>query len=353
MLGAWLIVALAGCSSPKSEPVSTPASPTTPSATTGEKPDNKPIRAALVLDVGGPDDKSFNAAAVAGLDRAEKELGVEKRYLESQSDADYQANLTTLANGGYDIVFAIGYKMHDALAAVAPQFPNVKFAIVDSDAPNLPNCAGLEFKEEQGSFLAGYLAASVTKTKIIGFVGGEQIPLIEKFEAGYKAGAKTADPNVRVVATYTGDWNDVNKGKQQAEQEFGNGADIIYHAAGKAGLGVIQAASEKGTGFYAIGVDQDQDGEAQGRVLTSMVKHTDNAVFDTIKRVKAGQFQPGTQLYDLKSDGVGLSEMKYTKQDIPADVLSRLDKITQLIKDGQIVPPTTLKEEETFQPPKI
>lgn len=342
-LGMGLLIALAGCGSPKAEQGA---------AANGNQNGNT-IRAALVLDVGGPDDKSFNAAAVAGIDRAAKELGVEKRYLESKSDADYQTNLTTFANDGYNIVFAVGYKMQDALKAVAAQFPNVKFAIVDGDAPNAPNCAALQFKEEQGSFLAGYLAAAMTKTKTIGFVGGEQIPLIEKFEAGYKAGAKTADPNVRVLATYTGDWNDVNKGKQQAEQEFGNGADIIYHAAGKAGLGVIQAASEKGAGFYAIGVDQDQDGEAPGRVLTSMVKHLDNAVFDTVKRVKEGQFQPGTHLYDLKSDGVGLSEMKYTKQDVPANVLEHLNTITQMIKDGRIVPPTTLKDEETFQPPKL
>jgi len=193
----------------------------------------------------------------------------------------------------------------------------------------------------------------MSRTKKIGFVGGEKIPLIEKFEAGYRAGAKTADPAVQVLSAYTGDWNDLEKGKSQAAQEFGNGADIVFHAAGKAGLGVIQAAAEKGKGFYAIGVDRDQDGEAPGRVLTSMVKKLDNAVFDTVKRLKEGQFTPGTHVYDLQADGVGLSEMKYTKQDVPQDVLARLDRLSKMIADGQITPPTTLEQAAAFQPPKM
>jgi len=311
------------------------------------------LKAALVLDTGGVDDKSFNAGAWAGLQRAIKQLGVQGRYAESQTPADYKTNLTQFASGGYDIVFAIGYKMEDALKEVAPQFPNVKFAIVDSEAPNLPNCEGLVFKEEQGSFLAGFLAASMSKTKKIGFVGGEQIPLIEKFQAGYTAGAKTADPGVQVLPAYTGDWNDLEKGKLDANQEFASGADIIYHAAGKAGLGVIEAAREKGDGFYAIGVDQDQDGIAPGRVLTSMVKHVDNAVYDTIARLQKGQFTPGTQVYGLKENGVGLSEMKYTRSAIPPAVLANLQKLTRMVADGQVIPPTTQAGVKTFTPPKL
>jgi len=312
-----------------------------------------PLQAALVLDTGGVDDKSFNAGAWAGLQRAMKQLGVKGRYAESQTPADYKTNLTQFASNGYDVVFAIGYKMADALKEVAPQFPNVKFAIVDSEAPNLPNCEGLVFKEEQGSFLAGFLAASMSKTKKIGFVGGEQIPLIEKFEAGYMAGAKTADPSVQVLSAYTGDWNDLEKGKLDANQEFASGADIIYHAAGKAGLGVIEAAREKGDGYYAIGVDQDQDQVAKGRVLTSMVKHVDNAIFDTIQRLQQDQFTPGTRVYGLKESGVGLSEMKYTRNQIPSAVLEKLQKLTRMIADGQAVPPTTLEGVKSFTPPKL
>ncbi len=253
-------------------------------------------------------------------------------------------------------MFAVGYKMEDALKEVAAQFPNVKFAIVDGSAPEgAQNCSALQFKEQEGTFLAGYLAALVSKTHTIGFVGGEQGALIGKFEAGYKAGAKTAglNPDTQVKVAYTGDWNDQSKGKSQAMQEFGAGADIIFQAAGKAGLGVIQAASEKGTGFYAIGVDQDQDGEAPGRVLTSMVKHVDTAVYDTIKKVQAGQFAPGAHVYDLKEGGIGLSEMKHTKQDIPADVLAKLEKVTKMVADGQIVPPSKVEDVAAFQPPKL
>lgn len=324
-------------------------------ATSGKKS----FRVGLVLDTGGVDDKSFNAAAKAGLDKAKAELHLsdaDAHLIESRDASVYKQNLSAFASQGCDIVFAIGYKMEDAMKEVAAQFPNVKFAIVDGNAPpGAANCSALQFREEQGTFLAGYLAASVSKTHTIGFVGGEQGALIGKFEAGYKAGAKMAglDPATQVKVAYTGDWNDQSKGKSQAMQEFGANADIIFQAAGKAGLGVIEAAREKGTGYYAIGVDQDQDDVAPGRVLTSMVKHVDTAVYDTIKRVQAGTFVPGPHVYDLKEDGIGLSEMKFTKKDIPAAVLAKLAQIKKMVEEGKIVPPTKVEDVATFQPPKI
>jgi basic membrane protein A len=327
--------------------------PETKESTGGITPAGKPLLVGVVLDTGGVDDRSFNAAANAGLEMAKKTPGVDGKYVESNNPSDYTTNLTSFASQNYNLVFAVGFKMAGALKDVSPSFPNVKFAIIDAPAPDQPNCAGLQFREQEGSFLAGYLAASVTKSKKIGFVGGEQIPLIEKFEAGYKAGAKMADPTVVVTATYTGDWNDESKGRSQADQQFGSGADIIYHAAGKAGLGVIEAAKARGAGFYAIGVDQDQDAIAPGRVLTSMVKHIDTAMADTVARVKSGQFEKGTHVYGLKENGVGLSEMKYTRQDVPAAVLAKLDKVKQMIIDGKLVPPTSLKELETFKPPAL
>jgi basic membrane protein A len=312
------------------------------------------LRVGVVLDKGGPDDESFNAAAIEGVERAKRELGVEERYLESQDASDYKTNLTTFAGQGYDVVFAVGYAMEDAVKEVAPQFPDVKFAIVDGNAPaGQPNTAALLFREEQGCFLAGFLAASVSKTKTIGFVGGQDIPLIQKFEAGYRAGAKAADPAVRVVSAYTNNWEDVSKGKNDAQQEFGNGADVIFHAAGKCGLGVIQAAQERGPGYYAIGVDRDQDYKAPGRVLTSMIKKTDVAVFDTCKRVKEGRFQPGPQMYDLKSGGVGLSEMKFTRKQIPQVVLDRLARAQKLVESGSIAVPTTVDGVAKFRPGRI
>ena len=357
LIGLLGVVGLTGCPGPKPD-----TSGTTPNLTDGTKPvavAGKHFRVALVLDVGGVDDKSFNAAALAGLKQAQKDLGLgadDIKYVETKSAADYTSNLRTFATQGYDVVIAVGFAMEDALKQVAAESPDVKFAIIDGNAPaGAANCVSLKFQEEQGSFLAGYVAAAVSKTKKIGFVGGMQIPLIEKFEAGYKAGAKTAgfDPDKQVLASYTGTWNDVSKGKSQANQLFGNGADIVFHAAGLAGLGVIQAAKEKGKGFYAIGVDRDQDDEAPGSVLTSMVKHIDTAVYDTIKKAKAGQFVAGAQVYDLKQGGIGLSEMKYTKQDVPADVQANIKKLSALIAEGKVVPPTKLSELAAFPPPKL
>jgi basic membrane protein A and related proteins len=354
--GASLGVWLAGCggnNEPSKDNGGKTAAPDNGKGSEGTNTGGKKIKAVAVLDTGGVDDKSFNAAAWAGLQRAEKELGAEVQYVESKDPSEYKDKISSFAAQGYDVVFAVGYLMEDALNEVAPQFPQVKFAIVDGNAPKTDNAVSLRFKEEQGSFLVGYLAGAMSKTHTIGFVGGQEIDLIKKFEAGYKAGAKTAYPQTVVKTAYTGDWNDLQKGKSQAEQLFGNGADIIFHGAGKAGLGVIRAAEAKGKGFYAIGVDSNQDGEAKGFVLTSMIKRVDNAVFDTIKKVKDGTFKAGEEVFDLKQDGVGISDLEYTKQDIPAPVLANLDKLKKMIADGTITVPATLAEADAFTPPKL
>jgi len=347
---ALALIGLAGCPSPP--PAANNPAPGAPGGSPG-------FRAALVVDTGGIDDRSFNAAANEGRKKAQAELGLNDQsysLIQSKAKADYKTNLTQFASQGYDLVVAVGQNMEDALKEVAPQFPNVKFAIVDGTAPDgVSNVASLKFREEQGTFLAGFLAASMSKAKKIGFIGGEEIDLIKKFEAGYRAGAKTAgfDPDKQVVRAYTNNWDDVTKGRTIAEQEFGNSVDIIFAAAGKAGLGVIEAAKAKGPGFYAIGVDQDQDGIAEGRVLTSVVKHVDTAVYDTTKRARDHKFEGGTITYDLKQGGVDLSEMKFTKKDIPADVLAKLQKLRKLVEDGSVVPPTTLEAVKDFHPPQL
>lgn len=313
----------------------------------------KPIRAAVVTDAAGIDDKSFNASAWEGLKRAEAELGVEKKYLESREQSDYATNLSTLAEQGNDLVFAVGYLMEDALKEVAPKHPNTKFAIIDGSAPSEPNCLSLKFREEEGCFLVGYLAGRMSKTGAIGFVGGMEGALIKKFEAGYTAGALTANPNIRVLAKYVGNWTDVAKGKELALAEFRDGADIIFHAAGKSGLGVLDAAAEKGAGFYGIGVDADQDGIHPGRILTSMMKRVDNAVFETVKAVKEGTWQSGEKILGLKEGGIDLSPMTHTKQDVPEEVLTKLEALKQQIVDGKIKVPTTADELQNFVPPKI
>lgn len=317
------------------------------SRTTG----TKSIKAAMVTDMGGIDDQSFNAAAWAGLQRAKTEHKIEGRFLESREQADYVTNLSRLAQQGYHIVFAVGFMMEDALAQVAPANPNTKFAIIDGKAPDASNCVALQFREEEGCFLAGYLAGKMTKTGAIGFVGGVESPLITKFEVGYIAGAKTARPDIRVVVKYVGSWDDNSKGKEAAEAEFRDGADIIFHAAGKAGLGVIDAAAEKGEGFYAIGVDKDQDSIRPGRVLTSMMKDVETAVFQTIGELIAGKWTPGTKVFGIKEGGVRLSEMKHTREKVPTGVLTKLQDLAQQIADGKLKVPTTEEDLQAFQPP--
>jgi len=297
------------------------------------------LKVGVVFDKAGRGDKSFNDSAWRGIQRAQKELGIDVRPVDSKSAKDYESNLRALADAGYQVLFAIGNDQKDAVQAVCKDYPSVKFGLVDASV-SAPNVRSLLFSEEQGSFLAGYLAALVSKTKKIGFVGGMEIPIIKKFECGYIAGAYTADPSVTVLpAKYVGDWDSQDTAKAEANVLFGSGADIVYHAAGRAGLGVIEAAKEQGK--YAIGVDSDQDDIAPGSVLTSMVKHVDEAVYQTIQDVKDGKFAAGDKVYDLKSGGVGLSPMTYTKDKIGATVLAKVAAESKLIVDGKVVPPAT------------
>lgn len=311
------------------------------------------IRAAMVTDVGGIGDESFNASAWRGLERARDQLGAEVRYLESRTAADYVRNLTALARQGFNVVFAIGFLMEDALSKVAPRFPRVYFGIVDGKAPNLPNCVSLIFNEQEGSYLVGALAGAFTKTNAVGFVGGMNVPLIKKFEYGYRAGVLTTNPKAKVLVGYTGSWDDVSKGRELALTQFSQGADIIYHAAGRCGIGVIRAAQQKGKGYFAIGVDSDQDHLAPGHVLTSMMKRVDNAVFDVCKRVAEGRFKSGTIVYGVTEKGVGLSPMRFTRKLVPDAIMAKISKLEQLIMQGKVVPPYNEQTFKAFRPPKV
>lgn len=305
----------------------------------------------IVFDSGGRGDKSFNDSAWAGMEKSKTDLGIIEKSVDSKNEKDYEGNITTLSDGGADLVFAVGFAQAKALGTVAPKYPAAKFAIIDAEVKGA-NVRSLVFDEEQGSFLAGYLAALVSKTGKIGFVGGKKIPLIEKFEVGYIAGAKTAKPTIEVLPSkYTESWDDTSLGKADASTLFSAGADIVYHAAGRCGLGVIAAA--KDAGKYAIGVDSDQDSQAPGSVLTSMVKHVDVAVAATIKDVKDGKFTPGLKRYDLASGAVGLTEFKYTKDKIGAENIAKLDKVKDLIVKGTIKVPSTQKELAAFTPPAV
>ena len=299
-----------------------------------------------MFDIGGRGDKSFNDAAYAGLERAQKELGVTFTTLETNEGSDREAQLRQLAAGDAKLVFGVGFLFTDDVKALAKEFPNQKFACVDytvTPGETLPpNLVALKFREEEGSFLVGALAGYLTKTDKVGFVGGMEIPLIRKFQAGYVAGVKAANPKAQVLVKYAGTtpsaFKDPTKGKELGLAEYHAGADIIFHASGSTGLGVFEAGRELKK--LAIGVDSDQHDEAPGVVLTSMVKRVDNAVFDAIRDTKAGQWTSGVREFGLKDQGVTWVYDDRNKAQIPDDVKAKVDSLQALIVAGTIHVPT-------------
>ena len=328
----FVVLLAAGCA-PRAEKTAAPAGA---------------LRVGLVFDVGGRGDKSFNDAAYAGLERAQRELGIAFTTLETGEGADREAQMRQLAAGGAQLVFGVGFLFTDDIRGLAEEFPEVKFACVDytvKEGQELPpNLKALEFKEHEGSFLVGALAALLSRTGKVGFVGGMEIPLIRKFAAGYRAGARAADPRVTVIEKYAGTtgtaFKDPTKGKELGLAEYNQGADIIFHASGSTGLGVFEAAREKGPGHYAIGVDADQYAEAPGFILTSMVKRVDTAVFDTIEELKASRWQGGVHEFGLGEKGVGWVYDENNRALVPDAVKAKVDSLEAEIAAGRIVVPT-------------
>lgn len=309
------------------------------------------IRVGIVFDVGGRGDKSFNDGAYAGALRAKDELGAAIQYIEPGESSDREAGLRLLAAEGLDLVVGVGFIFTDDLNALAKEYPNVRFAGVDyavatdpDGNPVLPpaNVAALRFREEEGSFLVGSIAGLVTKTKTVGFVGGMNVPLIQKFDAGYAAGVRHVCPTCRVIVQYAGVTPDAfrnpGKGKEMAFSQYQQGADIIYHASGSTGLGVFEAA--RAAGKLAIGVDADQYAEAPGFVLTSMVKRIDVALFEAAKRVKDGTFSGGIFNFGLAQDGVAYVYDDNNRPLISDAVRLRVEAIKAQIVAGRIVVPS-------------
>lgn len=307
------------------------------------------FKAAIVTDTAGLGDQSFNDSAKRGLDRAAAELGIETQVYETSQPSDYEPSLAQAPGQGSDITFAIGFLMTDALTNVAPQNSEAKFAIIDS-VVEAGNVASLNFKEEEGSFLVGAVAGLMTKSNKVGFIGGLEVPLIKKFEAGFQAGVQTVNPNAEVLVNYAGDFNDPGKGKEIALSQYADGADVIYHASGGTGLGLFQAAQEKGAGFWAIGVDSDQYNLAPENTLTSMMKQVDVAVFETIKAAQAGNFKAGTSIFGLKEGGVGLAPT--TSNNTPQEVIDQVNALGEKIKAGEFTVPATDEQLATFSPPQ-
>jgi basic membrane protein A and related proteins len=316
----------------------------------GRHPGPRPgqVTLGMVTDVGGLGDRSFNDSAYRGLLRAKAELGAYVQVLQSRSAADYQPNLIALTNLHFDMIYAIGFLMGLDLDSVAKQNPTQRYAIIDAVIDD-PNVVSITFREQDGSFLAGALAAMVSKTHHIAFLGGEDIPLIRKFEAGYIAGARQIDPTIRVDVKYAGSFDDVAAGEELSNILYNEGADIIYAAAGKVGLGTADAVKTRPC-CYMIGVDSDQDSLVPGRILTSMVKKVDVAVFDVAEALRDGKPMHGHVVFGLKDGAIGLTDFRYTKAAIGPANLARLARVEAAIVSGKIVPPDTREALAAFKP---
>jgi basic membrane protein A len=382
-----LAALLCACSKKEEPP---PAA--TPGAT-APQPANKPIPVGLVIDVGGRGDHSFNDAALRGLelyaagkryeggkyvdatpDEVRKSLpphlapvassiqplSVKPMVLQSKAQEDYTPNLQLLVDQGAQLTVGNGYMLANAVRSAAQENPKAQFLLIDSqvlDAQGkvlrLPNVRTVLFKEQEGSFLVGALAGLVTKTNKVGFVGGIEVPLIQRFEVGYRAGVKTTNPQAAqsLTAVYTGSFNNMAAGKQVAQDLISKGADILFHAAGADGIGVIQAVQEAraaGKSVYAIGVDSDQSHVAPDAILTSMMKHTDLAIYQAAKDLVDGKFSAGEQVLGLKENGVGMAEVRL---DFPgkAEALQKVEALRQRIVSGQLQVPAVPADLVTFQ----
>lgn len=309
---------------------------------------------AMVTDVGGIDDKSFNQSAWEGIKQFGKDHDMSEgdggyAYLQSKDDSDYTPNLNALTRRDFDLVFGVGFLMEDAINTIAEQQTETNYAIIDG-VVDQPNVASILFKEQEGAFLAGVAAALMTKTDKIGFVGGMEIPVIERFEAGFVAGVAAVKPDLKVDVKYTGSFDDAALGKAAAGRMYSSGIDIIFHAAGGTGNGVFSEAKErkeadKNADVWVIGVDSDQYEEGkvgeENITMTSMLKRVDVAVQDISNLAKEGKFPGGeTKVYGLHDDGVALADSRGA---IPQDVLDQVEEYKQKIADGEIEVPEFAK----------
>ena len=307
------------------------------------------LRVGIVFDIGGKDDKSFNAAAWEGVKRAKDELGIFLRDVEPGDPTSIEPSMRAFAERGYDLIVGVGFAQAPIMNDVARDYPNLRFAIIDG-VIDLPNVASLIFKEHEGSFLVGMIAARTSKTGKIGFVGGMDIPLIHKFEKGYEEGARYANPKIQVFENYVGvtdaAWNNPGKGKELSKAQIERGADVVFQAAGNSGLGVFDAAEEvtkyrRQNGIdppnvFAIGVDSNQNWVKPGFILTSMIKRVDVAVFNTVKDLLESRFKGGIHEFGMDNDGIGYALDDYNREMIPQSVLDEVDQAKRDIIAGRI-----------------
>jgi basic membrane protein A len=303
---------------------------------------NARVRVGLVFDVGGRGDKSFNDAGYAALERARSELGVTTELLEPAASEDREAALRLFAARGFDLVVAVGFIFASDVDRVAADFPGVRFACVDYAPPSGgaigTNVAGLAFREEEGSFLVGAVAGLMSRTAHVGFVGGMQMPLLRRFEAGYRAGVNAVCDACVVHATYAGTtpdaFRDPAKGKALAIAEIAAGADVIYHASGATGHGVFEAVHDAHR--FAIGVDSDQYDEMPDAVITSMVKRADVAVFETIRAAVEGRFEAGMRVFGVRDGAIDYVHEGPHAARLPQEVIARVAELRSAIASGRV-----------------
>ena len=295
------------------------------------------VKPAVVYDLGGKFDKSFNEGVYNGAVKFRTDTGIEFREFEVQTDSQRVQALRNFARRGQDPILAVGFQYASALEKVAPEFPETRFAIIDAVVDH-PNVQSIVFREHEGSFIVGILAAMATTGDKIGFVGGMDVPLIRRFACGYVLGARHARPDIQVFQNMTGTtgaaWNDPVKGGELAKSQFDRGAEVVYHAAGSTGLGVLQAAADAGR--LGIGVDSNQNHLHPGRVLTSMLKRVDVAAYDVFDSARRDAWQSGVRVLGLKENGVGWALDEHNEALVTAAMKAAADEAARRIVAGEI-----------------
>ena len=295
------------------------------------------LKVALVLDKGGKDDKSFNAAAYKGATEAKEKLGVFLKEIEASDDSFFEPAMRSFVSKNFDLIIGIGISQAETVKKLSKEFPKQRFAIVDAPVES-PNTVAAMFQEHEGSYLVGYVAGMKNKSGTVGFVGGMDIPLIRRFEKAFTQGVLAAKPGTKVLVNYVGvtsdAWNNPTKGKELAENQYGRGADVIFVAAGNSNNGVFDAAAEKG--LYAIGVDSNQNWIKPGRILTSMLKRVDTAVFQVIEDLTKNSFKGGVRVFGLKNNGIDWAVDQYNEKLFTKEDLKKIDGVKKDIIAGKI-----------------
>ena len=304
------------------------------------------LKVAMITDVAGVNDQSYNQSAWEGLERAGKELGVEVKYLESKQDSDYTTNVETLVDEDVDLIIGVGSKLGPTMEEAAKNYPEQKFAIVDETYDEIPsNLKSVLFKSEQASYLVGLIAGKMSETKNVGFIGGLDIPVINTFKYGYMAGVKTANADCEIQTQYANSFTDQAKGRAISSQMISKNADVIFIAGGDVGTGAIEAIKEANK--YGIGVDRDQSDLAPNNVLSSAIKRVDVGMYETVKELVEGNFQGGKSVtYGLEEDGVGIADT--TSNLVPQDILDFVNGQIEKLKSGEISVPKTEEEYNEF-----